>query len=660
MNFLRKLSIHVKFIVWSVFAILGISTISIMYVFFSKAEYQDINNLNELVALEGSLSDFNALSSQLPNIADSDFKFYKYGENDLVIELQELEEKIASDITHISKHKIIIQNKLSFRVNSIYSKFDRYGLQVFHIIELLKQRGNTNTGLIHDNIANSLRLFNFGQRLVRSPKVASEFVRFLHYQKLYYISGGANYQSELNGYLNNIAFLTTQNKTNEIHKLLSSKETKELDALVEKGIEILKKLNHLQQELAPDQKTGAWQAIHAFNIEIQAELRSLKQDYQTAVSKKQSLRHNLLFIVVVLFLVINAILTLLFHKELKVTLKYILSILDNVHNVSALPAITSLPNTDLQLIHQKAEQISADRKNNFDTLTKILDQTLEVDKLQSDSALGYDTLLRLQQHLNKLRNESERQKREEKISSWQIEGQTAIEAIFRVQEVQILDLSKKLVKTLVDFLEVNQGALFLLDEQENILKLFAAYSFGKFKAINQNFELGEGLIGSCALERKAIYVTDVPTDYFKIHSGLGQAHPKCIYLMPLTVENKLYGVLELASFQLFEPHELKLLETLSINIGSGFARIKTTYESELLSKKIKKRSEDMQVREAELHQELAASKEKNKGLEQTVIELTQQKSNAEDRLIRSKSNEELIHMEVLKYQEIIKKLKNKG
>ncbi len=661
MSFLNRFSVRTKFFIVIAVATFSISTIGVLYFMLSQANYKDISQYRRVIALRSSFSDFNAMVAQLPNIADNDFKFYKYGENQLVKDLQDLEDSIASNITSVSKHPVITRNKLLFRVNNIYSKFDNYGSQVFHIIELLKQRGNVNSGLVRENISRSRELYKFGQKLVASPKTAADYIRFLHYQKLYYVSNNKEFREELTWYLNNIAYSSTQSKDNEIRKLLNSNEQKSLDALVESSIEGLTRLTHLEEELSPSQKSGAWQTIELLFKEIQQEFSTLMQEYEFIIQKRQTDRQRTFYIVFVAIVLLNLTLAFLFSYELKLTYHFTVRMLERILKIEPSNGQRSkLLNKELKVMSDITEQIIRDRKFNFESLERIIEGKPLDDSLNKLSEYGVNTMLRLQNHLEEVISESERRKREEKISSWQIKGQAVIESIFRMHQVHINDLSQKLVKTLVDFLEVNQGALFLFDEAEEILILFAAYSLGKFRAVSQRFQLGDGLVGSCALERKAVYVTEVPENYFSIHSGLGEAKPKCIYLMPLAVDDRLYGVLELASFKLFEPHELDLLEMLSVNIGSGFARIKTSYESELLAEKTQRRSEEMVKREKDLGDKLNEKEKKIDSLYKEIAKIEEEKTLIASRLNKSKSNEELMHMEVLKYQEMIKQMREKG
>src|SRR5687767_8968487 len=77
------------------------------------------------------------------------------------------------------------------------------------------------------------------------------------------------------------------------------------------------------------------------------------------------------------------------------------------------------------------------------------------------------------------------------------------------------------------------------------------------------FQIGESLVGQAALEKKTILVEDVPDDYIQVSSGLGEAPPRNILVLPILFEGHVRGVVEFASFQNFSPIHLTFLEQLS-------------------------------------------------------------------------------------------------
>src|SRR5213595_3442418 len=83
------------------------------------------------------------------------------------------------------------------------------------------------------------------------------------------------------------------------------------------------------------------------------------------------------------------------------------------------------------------------------------------------------------------------------------------------------------------------------------LKLLASYAYRERKGVNNRFKLGEGLVGQAALEKERILLTNVPRDYVHITSGLGEAPPTNIVVLPIVFEGQVKAVMELSSTERF-------------------------------------------------------------------------------------------------------------
>jgi transcriptional regulator with GAF, ATPase, and Fis domain len=123
---------------------------------------------------------------------------------------------------------------------------------------------------------------------------------------------------------------------------------------------------------------------------------------------------------------------------------------------------------------------------------------------------------------------------------------------------------------------------------------------------------GQGLAGQCALEKETIYLAEVPADYVHITSGLGQAPPRTILVVPLLHNGDVYGVLEMASFQAFAPHQVAFVEKVAESIAGALANIAVNDQTRRLLEQSQQLAESMKSQEEELRQnqeELQATQE---------------------------------------------------
>src|SRR5439155_6764915 len=106
---------------------------------------------------------------------------------------------------------------------------------------------------------------------------------------------------------------------------------------------------------------------------------------------------------------------------------------------------------------------------------------------------------------------------------------------------------------LAPVVSAQHGVFYIMDAttkpEEPMLKLLASYAYKERKNIDNRFKLGERLVGQCALEKEKILLNDVPGDYIKVTSGLGEAKPANIIVLPILFEGAVKAVMELASFE---------------------------------------------------------------------------------------------------------------
>src|SRR5205807_2565350 len=118
----------------------------------------------------------------------------------------------------------------------------------------------------------------------------------------------------------------------------------------------------------------------------------------------------------------------------------------------------------------------------------------------------------------------------------------------------LLTVGRLILSELAPVVSAQHGVFYIMDNtgEEPNLRLLASYAYKERKNIDNKFKLGEGLVGQCALEKEKILLTNVPSDYIKITSGLGDAPPLNIIVMPVVFEGAVKAVIELASFENFK------------------------------------------------------------------------------------------------------------
>jgi signal transduction histidine kinase/CheY-like chemotaxis protein/HAMP domain-containing protein len=134
------------------------------------------------------------------------------------------------------------------------------------------------------------------------------------------------------------------------------------------------------------------------------------------------------------------------------------------------------------------------------------------------------------------------------------------------------------------------------------LKLFASYASGGKHTHGKEVRLGEGLVGQCALDAEKILLTNVPSQAFRIASGLSETAAMDVLVLPIVFEDQVRGVVELASLERFNPVHQAFLDQLTESIGIVINTIEANSRTEDLLKQSQSLAEELQSRQQELQQ----------------------------------------------------------
>ena len=219
-------------------------------------------------------------------------------------------------------------------------------------------------------------------------------------------------------------------------------------------------------------------------------------------------------------------------------------------------------------------------------------------------------------------------RQEEEQRNWAAQGFTQFASILRSNE-DIKQLADELLMGLTKYIDANQGALYIVEgEKEELrLELKSCYAYNRKKFNEKSIEPGEGLVGQCYLEKDTIYISDVPKGYTYITSGLGDATPSNILIVPLIANDKVEGILEFASFKIFTPPVISFVEKLSVDIAATLNISSINSLTRRLLNEAREQAEQMRSQEEEMRQnmeELAATQEEMQRKEKEYLRRIQE------------------------------------
>jgi HAMP domain-containing protein/CheY-like chemotaxis protein/signal transduction histidine kinase len=183
-------------------------------------------------------------------------------------------------------------------------------------------------------------------------------------------------------------------------------------------------------------------------------------------------------------------------------------------------------------------------------------------------------------------------------------------------------VGKTLLSELAPLVNAHQGIMYQMDtEAEQELVMLSAYASDGDGNL-QRIGIGEGLLGQCAVEKRRILLNDIPKDGVAVRSGLFEAVPRNLVILPVLFEDRVKAVIELASLGSFTASHLAFLEQLTASIGIVLNSIEATMQTEGLLKQSQQLAIELQTQQKELQQ-------KNEQLAQKAQQLAEQNAEVE-------------------------------
>lgn len=224
--------------------------------------------------------------------------------------------------------------------------------------------------------------------------------------------------------------------------------------------------------------------------------------------------------------------------------------------------------------------------------------------------------------------------------NWVLSGTAQLNDQLRGEKVESV-LAQDVINSLCTYMNARLGAIYVADDNDNF-HLTAGYAYDyKDKTGKQVIKPGEGLVGQAAVNKKHILFTDVPKDYIKVNSSLGNVSPKNIIVYPLLYSNRVNGVIEIATVKEFTEQDQQLLGLVSENIGIAINSSQSRTKLQQLLEETQTQSEELQSQQEELRQMNEELEEQAQNLrqQQEELQMTNEELEEQTQALEAKNKE---------------------
>lgn len=238
-------------------------------------------------------------------------------------------------------------------------------------------------------------------------------------------------------------------------------------------------------------------------------------------------------------------------------------------------------------------------------------------ELRDIQASMEETINERTRNIEAARREAEMGRHAIEAQAWIATGLSRLNDVMRGEQ-SIRTLADNILNQLCRYLNTQMAALFILDQGK--LKRVGGFAYNLKAGLPDVFEIGEGLVGQAALAKEIILVEDIAESSVRITSGLGNAYPKNLVLLPLLFADELVGVIELGSLGILTSEQRNFLTlaeaSIAISIRTTMAHIRMNellLETQQQAEELQNQAEEMQAQEEELraaNEELFAQTER--------------------------------------------------
>jgi len=374
--------------------------------------------------------------------------------------------------------------------------------------------------------------------------------------------------------------------------------------------------------LEEDRGLALWKAYSAFSKDIVAQENEIKA---VASAHYRSAVNGNTWIALILTLVGAPSLYIVFYrirKQTRATRELLLNLESNNRKYVFDPGTnvdedhTAIMNSSIDNLKRAASFIEKITKGEFDANWSGM--------TEQNANLNHQNLSGT---LINMRDQMKRMKEDDENRIWVTEGLAKFTEIIRNHQDDAALLCEHSIRFIAKHMNAQQGAVFLLHEEEDsqYLQLAACYAFDKKKFVEKRIELGQGLVGQSFLEKTPAMLKLVPNGYTHITSGLGDATPSCLLIVPMQYNENTEGVVEIAGFAEWPEHQRTFLAKATEYMAAALSSVRSTQKMKTLLDQMKEQTEQLHAQEEEMRQnmeELAATNEEMKRKEAEYLKGT--------------------------------------
>ena len=352
--------------------------------------------------------------------------------------------------------------------------------------------------------------------------------------------------------------------------------------------------------------------------QLYIKLNADSRNYILKIDNNMKIYRRFIGIGVFLFMVIILFIVFLLVNKITVNINRINNLAERLSKGELISVPYVSKRDELGIFYKNLRDINDYLKRTSEFALNLSNSKFDVDFSPAGKAdVLSNSLLKLRDSLKQAQHIAHLRELENKHREWSSQGIAEFAELLREHSRDLDTLSRVVIAKLVKYTDSQVGAIYIVnDEDKNniFIEAKAFYAYNRYIHRKTRFKPGEGLIGECYIEAKTIFMDNVPKDYLIIESGLGADRPRSLLIVPLIINEQVMGIVEIASFEVYEPYKIEFVEKIGETIASAISTVKINIRTERLLQETQRKSKELEQKEAE-------SAEKIEKMQRTIQEL---------------------------------------
>lgn len=555
----------------------------------SISNYTTLSQMDELtecaLRLKKNEKDFVMLDTKSP-------QFFLSGQSRSTVQFDSTFLRTKKLLEGLKRNNVFSTDELQGNLTQMETGLNGYGKAFKELVALHRELGFKDEGVI-GKMRGAIHEVENELNTESSFELISEMLMLRRHEKDYMLRKDTSYISKFDG---------------QMGTMLSKVTSPTMISLLYTYKKYFEEYVTLDQKIGLNENSGVNAAVTRNSAAFESALNSARA---VVKDKEQSSTNESLFVLFAVIILLSGLVIIVLYVSSNHILKSIKKLQNYILRLGKgeLPEkITVMGKDEVAQMEDSLNELITALRNTRDFAIEVGNGNFEADiNVFSNSGEVGESLQEMRKKLSQVAVERTVQAEENQKRLWINEGITLVNDIVNKGKDDIEELCYEFITGVVKYAGLNQAGIMLeeVDEDEHpYLKMVATYAFNRRKFYQKRVEIGDGLAGMCFWEKEMIYITDVPKDYSSISSALGEASPKCVIILPLLVDNIAIGVIEMASFKVFERIEIEFFERSVGILAARLLGLRTSVATSKLLEQTKLQAQEMAAQEEELRQNL--------------------------------------------------------